>query len=233
MAKINFGTTVNDARGKLNGTVFSKNKSGAYMRKKVTPANPNTAAQTFVRNNFGGLSTQWSGLLSAAERATWISYAATYPRIDIFGASILISGLNMFISLSQVLLQTLSTIVLSAPVTNVVNPIAFDPTGLAAVGGASLIFQQTAAAAAATDKFYIFGARPLPPGRQPQRSDFRYIATLAGTAGPYPVNVDPFAAYVAKFGPFVAGQRISLLVATVDTTTGLTTVGTMMSAIAT
>jgi hypothetical protein len=55
MAKINFGQTVNDARGKLGGTVFSKNKSGAYTRRKVTPANPRTVAQSRVRNFFGTL----------------------------------------------------------------------------------------------------------------------------------------------------------------------------------
>lgn len=45
MAKIKFGMMMTDARGKLGGQVFSKNRSGSYVRTKVTPVNPQTTTQ--------------------------------------------------------------------------------------------------------------------------------------------------------------------------------------------
>ena len=44
MAKIKFGMMMTDASGKLGGQVFSKNRGGSYVRTKVTPTNPQTAA---------------------------------------------------------------------------------------------------------------------------------------------------------------------------------------------
>jgi hypothetical protein len=55
MAKIKFGMMMTDARGKLGGHVFSKNRSGAYVRTKVTPVNGQTTAQTGVRAIFGAI----------------------------------------------------------------------------------------------------------------------------------------------------------------------------------
>ena len=57
MAKIKFGMMMTDARGKLGGQVFSKNKGGAYVRTKVTPSNPQTIAQTTRRALFAAI---WS-----------------------------------------------------------------------------------------------------------------------------------------------------------------------------
>ena len=42
MAKILTTAIVADIRNKLNGSVFSKNRYGAYVRTKVTPVNPQT-----------------------------------------------------------------------------------------------------------------------------------------------------------------------------------------------
>lgn len=226
MAKINFGTVVNDARGKLNGSVFSKNKSGAYVRKKVTPANPNTIAQASVRESFGVLAQQWSGLLTASERAAWISYAATYPRLDIFGASITLSGLNMYLSLNRVLNQIGEDYITMPPATNVVAPIPWDPTTLNARTTPTVNFNETGNASDIHSVFYIFGTRPLPPGRKAQRNDFRFLAVKPQITTPGTGPVDVTTEYVALFGGLSLGQRVGVLVSTVDNTTGLVTAGT-------
>ena len=70
MAKIKFGMMMTDARGKLGGQVFSKNRSGAYVRTKVTPVNPRTAAQPLSRSILGTLSASWSGL-TEVQRRSW------------------------------------------------------------------------------------------------------------------------------------------------------------------
>lgn len=232
MAKVNFGPLANDARGKINGIVYSKNKSGAYTRKKVTPANPNSPSQSTVRTNFGMLSQAWSGTISGSDRAAWISYAATYPRLDVFGASIQLSGLNMFISLNQVLLQLGVAYASTPPASNVVTPIPYDPTTYSVTAATSDIhLSQTAAAGSADLHYYVFASKPLPPGRTVQRNNFRFIGSQAGSAGPYPANVALGPLYTAKFGSWVAGQNIAILLATVDITTGLTTVGAILQTV--
>lgn len=232
MAKVNFGTIANDARGKVNGTVYSKNKFGSYTRRKVTPANPNTPSQSGVRTNFGILSRDWSSTLTDAQRAAWVAYANTYPRLDVFGASIKLTGANMYISLNAVLLTITQPTSLTPPPSNVVTPVGIDANSLAAVSPGTLSFQQTTATTTDT-RIYIFGQKPLPAGRAPVMSAFRFLFTTSNTVGPFPASVPVGAAYTSKFGSWAVGQKISLLVATVDRTSGLTTVGTILQAIST
>src|SRR3546814_19213217 len=84
MAKVKFGALMTDARGKLGGHVFSKNRAGSYLRTKVTPVNPQTIYQTSVRALFGAISSQWSGL-SQAVRDSFNGAVADWATTDIFG----------------------------------------------------------------------------------------------------------------------------------------------------
>jgi len=52
VAKVSYGPIVSDASGKSAGTVFSKWRTRSYIRRLVTPGNPNTAAQQAIRNAF-------------------------------------------------------------------------------------------------------------------------------------------------------------------------------------
>jgi hypothetical protein len=83
--KIKFsGIGVVDGRGKLNGTVFSRNRSGAIARVKVTPINPNTAAQAAARSLLASLSQGWRGLSQAAI-LQWNNAVSDYQTTDVFG----------------------------------------------------------------------------------------------------------------------------------------------------
>ncbi len=62
MAKIKMTAIVADIRNKLNGTVFAKNRGGAYMRTKVTPVNRQTSDQSTVRNRLGSFAQGFRGL---------------------------------------------------------------------------------------------------------------------------------------------------------------------------
>lgn len=63
--KLKFGAIVVDGRGKIGGHVASKNGAGAYLRTKVTPTNPQTARQSFVRALFAAITAAWSGLTAS------------------------------------------------------------------------------------------------------------------------------------------------------------------------
>lgn len=114
MAKIKFGMMMTDARGKLGGQVFSKNRGGAYVRTKVTPSNPRTLAQMESRSDLGATSSAWNGL-SNSERASWNSAVDEFKRTDIFGDLKTPSGKNLFVRLNKNLLAVNQAIETSAP----------------------------------------------------------------------------------------------------------------------
>lgn len=114
MAKIKFGMMMTDARGKLGGQVFSKNRSGAYVRTKVTPVNPRTAAQQLSRSILGTLSASWSGL-TEVQRRSWNAAVDDWQRTDIFGDLRKPTGKNLFTSLNKELLQSKQSQVLLPP----------------------------------------------------------------------------------------------------------------------
>lgn len=99
MAKCKFGMMMTDARGKLGGHVFTKNRSGAVIRTKVTPTNPKTDAQAGARSALGISSAQWSNL-SESQREAWIARAALQSKTNIFGDQYFASGKNLFVGVN-------------------------------------------------------------------------------------------------------------------------------------
>src|SRR5690606_4000781 len=120
MAKIKFGMMMTDARGKLGGQVFSKNRGGAYVRTKVTPSNPQTLAQTIVRTNLGNISQLWNSL-TTDQIAGWNSAVENWKSTDIFGDIKIPSGKNLFTKLNVNLLNTTRPVVLDVPEKQSVN----------------------------------------------------------------------------------------------------------------
>lgn len=100
MAKIKFGMMMTDARGKLGGQVFSKNRSGAYVRTKVTPVNPQSARQQANRSLLGSMSSQWSGL-TEGQRRSWNEGTESWQRTNIFGDLQKPTGKNLFTALNK------------------------------------------------------------------------------------------------------------------------------------
>lgn len=62
MSLVKFTPIVSDARGKIGDAVFSSWKGRAYIRTRVDPANPNTAAQQAVRNSLARCVELWQYL---------------------------------------------------------------------------------------------------------------------------------------------------------------------------
>lgn len=105
MAKIKFGMMMTDARGKLGGQVFSKNRSGSFVRTKVTPSNPRTASQMASRSLLGGISAMWN-TLTDIQRASWNGAVEAWQKTNVFGDTIKPSGKNLFTALNKNLSQS-------------------------------------------------------------------------------------------------------------------------------
>jgi hypothetical protein len=65
-----------DIRGKVGGVVFSANKSGSVLRRRVRGRNPRTAAQVQARNIFGTGGSSWDSL-SVVEQQSWNQFASS------------------------------------------------------------------------------------------------------------------------------------------------------------
>lgn len=103
MAKIKWsGIGIVDGRGKINGTVLSKNRGGAYARVKVTPSNPRSAAQMFVRSNLAFLAQKWK-TLTQQQRDAWGTAVSNYTRTDVFGDVKTPTGYSLFMRINTAL----------------------------------------------------------------------------------------------------------------------------------
>lgn len=228
MAKLTLGSMVTDARGSVGGTVYSRNKGGAYSRARVAPINRNTPAQTLVRANFASNAKSWSGVLTQPQRTAWTAFAAANPRVNILGASIILSGIAMFQSLNQVLSQIGETNITDPP-PDLSVPALAAPNNLSPTSGATMLIDTAAQVVVAGAKYYIFMTRPLSPGTTPQTSDFRFLDTKAAVAAA--TSIDVTADYEQLYGSWLPGASIGALVASVNTATGALTPGLRFNAI--
>lgn len=234
MAKVNFGAVVNDARGKVNGNVFSKNRSGPYIRRKVTPTNPATVAQAQARQNFAIASQTWSGTLTSLQRSAWTAFANLYPINNVFGLAIQLNGLNTVVKVNTVLNQIGATPLTDPPASPATIPIPIVPEILTVlVSTAHMEYQQAAAAPTSGTMFYLFGTPPLPAGRNATPSDYRFIGTVPPATTGFPATLDIWSNYIGVFGEPLAGQKVNVLVSTVDPLVGIPTTGQPLQGIAT
>lgn len=203
-----------DARNKLNGNVFSKNRYGAYIRTKVTPVNPQTSYQQNQRQQLASLSSQWRGL-TQAQRDAWLTATANFPRTDIFGNTKILAGNVLFVALNKNLLNAGEATIDDAP-----SPVSIPEIQIsdltAAAGTPALSFTVDPATLPADTALFIKATGNVGPGKKYVKNMLRFIGTGTPTTG----TVDILTAWQARFGSLVAGQRITVQIFLVSTVTG-------------
>lgn len=211
MAKIKMGMVVTDARGKLGGQVFSKNRSGAYVRTKVTPVNPQTSFQMASRQLLGSLSSGWSGLTDE-QRKQWNDAVNDWQRTDVFGDLRKPTGKNLFTELNKNLLQsgtgTLMTIPpekQEIPIISLASPY-FDTTVPEFSVGFGIVPAKTIA--------QIMATPPLSAGTSFIKDRLRVIGYVSAGAMVDTANAEM---YIAKFGMPPAGSNVHVAVKLIGT----------------
>lgn len=116
MALIKFGGGITEMRGSIAGNVFSRNRSGAYVRSRTKPVNPSTARQQAVRAVMAELTTRWAQTLTAANRTAWNLYASNVAMTNKLGESIFLTGMNHFIRSNAWLARLGGTVIDAGPV---------------------------------------------------------------------------------------------------------------------
>lgn len=221
MALIKFGAMTTDARGTLAGIVFSRNGGGAYIRQKVSPIQPLTTSSGLSRSVFGSISQRWSTQLTDAQRAGWEAFAAVHTFVNVFGSSIVLTGIAFYQAVNKRLLQVGADYLDTAPS-------EFD---VAALG--SVVVSAHAAAGVLTgmtitvgrplvygEGLYVFGTPPILGARAVQKNMLRLINTPA--TGTFNNAADEHLAYQARFDPlaWATADRFAVRVAVLNEDTG-------------
>lgn len=235
IAIIKLGGLAQDVRGSLNGTVFSRNKGGAYTRSKVSPVQPISDANTNSKQAFKEVSQMWSQLLTDEERASWIAFAALHPFVNVFGDSIVLSGIAFFQAANKRLVQIGFPAVAEAPADwDVIPPGAIAPVlSSDGAGNVSLLINPTTAPDVATDIAYLFATQKIGNGAQPQRNQYRLINTFDGDSPDDTFDWGPL--FKARFDDYVPqnGDKIGILYAYFDSLNGAISVASGTTVVAT
>lgn len=216
--KIKYSALVSDARGKLNGSVASKNRYGSYLRNKITPVNPQSTAQMEARQRFGALSSMWKSL-TQSQRNSWLSGVKAFPFTDIFGDIKHLSGNSLFVKLNSNLEKIGSAPILSAPEAVGVSTLPAFEISATATGGTlsalSLDFESFTLPAG--EALVVYATPPQGAGKNFVKSEYRFI----GSATVDEDSADILSIYADRFGTNApANQKIFVRIALVNTTTG-------------
>ncbi len=213
--KMKFGAIVVDGRGKIGGHVASKNRGGAYLRTKVTPANAKTTFQQGVRAIFTQLSQGWRSL-TQAQRDAWNAAVSGFSRTNIFGDLINPSGINLYQRLNNNLLSIGEALITTPPLPSEVGACVLSAASNAI--GAATMDLTFAPTVPANTIVKIMATQPLSPGKSFVKNEFRQIGTMP-TAETSPFDVK--ALYLAKFGSQgEIGQKIVFKLLPINSVTG-------------
>ena len=203
MAKVKFGMMMTDARGKLGGQVFSKNRAGSFVRTKVTPANPNTQAQSQARALFSAISQQWSSLTQQV-RDSFDAAVQDWARTDIFGDLRNPTGKNLFQRLNNQAQAAGLPPVVTLPA-KLEMPDAIVSSADISVSGESIDLQGVDTSA--TTQIVVFATGALSAGTKSAKNRLRQIYASAGNTF---TDTDVWTAYVDKYGAPEVGQNIQI-----------------------
>lgn len=194
LAKIKFGQIISEARGKIAGMVFSKNRSCSFIRTKATPIQPRTTYTQFLRSNLSAASKAWQGF-SDTVRAEFTAHADEALIRNSLGDNVRISGFNFYIALCR------NAFLITSPLP-VIYPGNTQPGAVGSFSAAcsyvpDKILLTFAPAIPLTDSWVLYATRPMSLGRKPISSDFRFIGFMEHTENS-PFDITNY--YVNKFG---------------------------------
>lgn len=213
--KVKYSALVSDMRGKLNGSVASKNRYGGYLRNKVTPSNPKSIHQVEQRAKLAQFSQGWRGL-TEQQREAWNSAVSNWQKTNIFGDIVTPSGNTLYTRLNVNIAN-----VGGSPVSLPPLPMGVEaPEGISAVitvGTSEMDVSVLPATVPAGHKLVVQATEPLSPGISNANNKFRVIkygATL--TSGDY----DAWNDYTGRFGTPTIGMKVFFKIHFVRETTG-------------
>lgn len=210
-------TLLSEARGSINGATFSRNSSGAYIRSRVKPVNPNTPAQSQARALFATLSTNFKSL-TQADIQTWESARPNFPQVDKLGQTIELTAQQLYMKFNRNLQATSSIGIDVAPAPTSVPAPAL---GTVTVDATQFSVAFTPDPLGASELMIISASTCVSAGVNFMgRSGMKQIQVEPGTtASPS----DIFASYNSIYGAgtLQAGSKVFVSLKIVNRTTGI------------
>ena len=182
MAVIQYTGIVNQIRGKLNGSQFSKGRTSNTLVKKASQSKGVRGFQAVSRSLFTFVQRQWKRL-APVNKASWGQVARNNPDRDRFGEQVILSGYNKYM---QCVIRSLMVgdfvpnppLVDSAPAINnfsvVVNSATFS---ISSAGTTVLDFSFTMRSSASQDEFWysLFVSLPFSAGVTTYQGRYSWI----------------------------------------------------------
>ena len=216
MAIIIPGAMVSQASGRIGGTIFSRNRGGAYVRNGSIPSTVTTRAAQNVKAIIAAQSQDWAGL-DEEIREQWREWATQNPVINRLGQSRTLSGHQAFVQINARLVYggfaaLESPPVGAAPAPFMLNDITFTDAPLALTVG----YTPTPAPAGVAVQCFAYLADS--PGVAYVRNRLALVTTSAAAAAtPLDIESD----VVERFGTPQAGQTLHIGLRALDSATGL------------
>ena len=221
--------------GKAGGSVYSRNRGGAYVKNFVIPTNTFSDLRQQVRAMFGAISSAWRNL-TEGQRNSWVAQAPNYPYINKVGDSKTLSGIALHNSLNTNLMTAGLPMIPEANAPAGTNGIIGGITGaIFDIGtGDTFSFSQILEEDnTVPNNTYVIEATPgVSASRNYVENDFRVITSTSIGTGTNPTsagltNTD-FATgadgllnlYTAKLGTPSVGDRVHFRIWAVNERTG-------------
>lgn len=216
MAKIMYGSLAGAISGSLGNDVFSHNKGGAYVRRRVIPTKVENTYTTEVRNNLTACSRAW-GALTSDQQAAWNTYAQSHPITDRLGQKQVLFGAAAYTQINARILRAGDTVISLPPA--VVAPVPLLTfSGAATAAAQDCVLTYTGTPLAATERLWLQAALLINPGQNYFKNLLKLVVVsdLAQATG---LDVGP--EINDRFGTWAVGNRIILMGAVYESTTGL------------
>lgn len=194
--------------GSIAGQTSSRNRYGQYRRTRAIPVNPNSTQQGVVRARLALNSAAWRDL-TGAQRAGWSTLGLSMTRTDSLGQTVNLTGLQAYCSVNNERSAAGDAVLSDAP--SLVTPSALASATIT-LTAASFSVAYTPTPLGAGQRLFTFTSPQRSAGRS-YESDYRLLAVSAAAAAS-PANV--LAAYTARFGVPVVGNRIFLCLQVYD-----------------
>lgn len=187
--------------GSYQGITSSRNRYGQYVRTRATPVNPSSTFQGTVRARLAASAAAWRGLTDL-QRDGWTSLGLSMTRTDALGQTYDLTGFQAFVSVNNNFAAAAEAQVDDAPLLLTPDALLTLTPTLTAPATVSLAF--TATPLGAGIKLFIYASPPRSAGVTFE-NDMRLISVSAAAAAS---PLTPGAAYIARFGNMVAGQKV-------------------------
>lgn len=213
--KMKWGALVVAGSGKIGGHVASTNKSGAVLRTKVTPSNPQTSYQANVRSRLTWISQAWADL-TESQRYQWNAAAINFAGTNVFGDKVTPSGFNLYQKLNNNLLTIGQAVITVPPSPEAVESLT--SLSLTAVNSTGAITATFAPVIGTGASYKVFATGSENAGKSFVKNKFRLIGILT-SSDTSPKTLTSM--YNAKFGAVGAvGKKIYVRIVGVNEATG-------------